>query len=102
MNEERKNADENTSGSDVAKEEIAINDSTQLDFRIADKKRLGFGFWLAVFWLKPFYVFDTSVQRYKNYIAYEQKQNPLTIKQESLFSSIRFCNNILNRILIYT
>ena len=36
----RKNADDNTNGSDVAKEEIAINDSTQLEIsEFADKKR---------------------------------------------------------------
>ena len=42
MNEEHeKNADENTNGSDVAKEEIAINDSTQLEIsEFADKKTL--------------------------------------------------------------
>ena len=88
MNEEQeKNADETINSSEVAKEEITINDSTQLEIsEFADKKTLGFGFWLAAFWLvlisflavfSPILPFKDAD---KNYIAYEQKENPLTGK----------------------
>ena len=53
MNEgQEKNADETINSSEVAEEEITINDSTQSEIsEFADKKTLGFGFWLAAFWL---------------------------------------------------
>ena len=53
MNEEQEiNADEVTNDSQASEEETSISDSTKLEVsEFADKKTLGFGFWLATFWL---------------------------------------------------
>ena len=88
MNEEQEiNADEVTNDSQASEEETNISDSTQLEVsEFADKKTLGFGFWVATFWLvlisflavfSPILPFKDAD---KNYIAYEQKENPLTGK----------------------
>ena len=52
----------------------------------ADKKKLGFGFWLATFWLVliTFLAVFAPVLPFKdpnqNFITYEEKENPLTGK----------------------
>ena len=69
----------------VTENDIETNNSDLLEVsEFADKKTLGFGFWLAAFWLvlisflavfSPILPFKDAD---KNYIAYEQKENPIT------------------------
>ena len=73
----------------VTENDIETNNSDLLEVsEFADKKTLGFGFWLAAFWLvlisflavfSPILPFKDAD---KNYIAYEQKENPITGKMQ--------------------
>ena len=79
----------NTIDSETAEVQEETNDSNPLEVsEFADKKTLGFGFWLAAFWLvlisflavfSPMLPFKDSE---KNYIAFEQKENPITGKMQ--------------------